>query len=106
MNGDTPMAIYLTMDLPVSRADIEAVSKAMGVLEDVPDGLIMHVCTETDGGVRVTDIWDSQEHFEAFRETRLNPTVGRVMAERGVELGGPPPDPEYSDAFDLVHGKA
>jgi hypothetical protein len=29
-----------------------------------------------------------------------------VMAERGVELDGPPPDPEYSEVFDLVQGKA
>jgi hypothetical protein len=79
----------------------------MGVRDDVPDGLLVHVAFDLpDGGVRIVDLWESQEHFETFRENRLNPTLGKVMADRGVELDGPPPEPQYSEVFDLVQGKA
>jgi hypothetical protein len=101
------MAILMTMDLPVTRADIEAVSNAMGVREDVPDGLIVHVAfARPEGGVRIVDVWESQEQFESFRDNRLNPTLGKVLPERGIEMDGPPPEPEYSEVFDLVQGKA
>ena len=38
-----------------------------------------------EGSFRVSEIWDSQEQFEAFGE-RLMP----VLTEGGVELAGPP----------------
>ncbi|MDX6573686.1 MAG: hypothetical protein QOC86_2842 [Gaiellales bacterium] len=99
------MAIHMTMDLPVSRADIEAVSNAMGVRDDVPDGLILHVAFDLpEGGIRIVDVWESQKHFESFRDSRLNPTLGKVLPERGIEMDGPPPDPQYSEVYDLVHG--
>jgi hypothetical protein len=60
------------------------------------------VATETPGGTHVVDLWESQAAFEAFRDERLLPTMMRVLAERGVDLGGPPPDPTYVEAFDVV----
>ena len=49
------------------------------------DGLDYHVAFGADGTFRVSEIWDSQEQFEAFGE-RLMP----LLAEVGVELAGPP----------------
>lgn len=102
------MPIYMTMDVPVSRDDLEAVSNAMNVRDDVPDGLIAHVAMDLpDGaGIRVVDLWESAEHFAEFAETRLEPTMARVLAERGVELDGPPPEPTIIEAYDLVRGRA
>ncbi|MDX6366407.1 MAG: hypothetical protein QOK30_1483 [Nocardioidaceae bacterium] len=39
------MTVLLTMDLPVSREILEAVSSQMGVRDDPPDGLVVHVMT-------------------------------------------------------------
>jgi hypothetical protein len=50
-----------------------------------PDGLDYHVAFIAGGSFRVSEIWDSQEQFEAFGE-RLMP----ILAEGGVELAGPP----------------
>ena len=50
-----------------------------------PDGLEYHVAFTADGSFRVSEIWDSQEKFEAFGE-RLMP----ILTEGGVELAGPP----------------
>jgi hypothetical protein len=98
------MAVMMTMDLPVSRGDVEALSDAMGVRETVPQGLISHAVTETSGGIHVVDLWESEADFERFRDSQLLPTMEKVMAERGVHLDGPPPDPVIADAFDLVLG--
>lgn len=50
-----------------------------------PDGLELHVAFSSGGSFRVSEIWDSQEQFEAFGE-RLMP----ILQESGVELAGPP----------------
>ena len=49
-----------------------------------PDGLDLHVCFGTDGSLKVSEIWDSREQFEAFGE-RLMP----VLEEAGIEPGEP-----------------
>jgi hypothetical protein len=54
-------------------------------LEFPPDGMDYHVCFGTDGDLRVSEIWDSREQFEAFGE-KLMP----VLAEAGIEFSGEP----------------
>jgi hypothetical protein len=49
-----------------------------------PDGLDYHVCFGQDGDLRVSEIWDSQEKFEAFGE-KLMP----ILAEVGIQPGAP-----------------
>jgi hypothetical protein len=51
----------------------------------MPDGLDYHVAFGTKGDVRVSEIWDSKEQFEAFSK-RLMP----LLQEAGIELSGPP----------------
>jgi hypothetical protein len=49
------------------------------------EGLDYHVCFGPEGNLRVSEIWDSREQFEAFAE-RLVP----VLTEAGIELSGEP----------------
>jgi hypothetical protein len=49
-----------------------------------PEGMDYHVCFVADGNVRVSEIWDSREQFEAFGE-RLMP----VLADTGIDPGEP-----------------
>ena len=49
-----------------------------------PDGLEYHVAFLVDGGIRVSEIWDSREKWEAFGE-RLMP----VLKDVGIEPGQP-----------------
>jgi hypothetical protein len=46
--------------------------------------LVPHVAFLVDGGIRVSEIWDSREQFEAFGE-RLRP----VLSDIGIEPGEP-----------------
>jgi hypothetical protein len=50
-----------------------------------PEGLDYHVCFGSEGNLRVSEIWDSREQFEAFGE-RLMP----VLTEAGIEFSGEP----------------
>ena len=47
-----------------------------------PEGLEYHVCFGTDGNLRVSEIWSSQEQLDAFGK-RLMP----ILAEVGIEPG-------------------
>lgn len=58
-----------------------------------PDGLDYHVCFGTDGNLRVSEIWDSQEQLDAFGE-RLMP----VLSEVGIEPG----EPEVMEIHNIV----
>jgi hypothetical protein len=54
-------------------------------VEFPPDGLDYHVCFGSDGNLRVSEIWDSREQFEAYGK-RLMP----ILADAGIEFSGEP----------------
>ena len=58
-----------------------------------PDGLEMHVCFGSDGELRVSEVWDSAEQLDAFKD-RLLP----VLSEVGIDPG----KPEVVDVHNLV----
>ena len=67
----------------------EQYGEAVRKLEDQgafpPEGLDYHVCFGPDGDLRVSEIWDSPEQFQAFGE-RLLP----ILAAAGIEFSAPP----------------
>lgn len=75
----------------------EQYGRAVRMLEDrgafPPEGLDYHVCFGSDGNLRVSEIWDSQEQLEAFGR-RLMP----VLAEVGIEPG----QPEVHEVHNIV----
>ena len=50
-----------------------------------PDGLEYHIFFGSEGNLRVSEIWDSQEQMQAFGE-RLMP----ILADVGIEFSGAP----------------
>ena len=62
----------------------ETVRKLEEAGEIPADGLDYHVCFSGDGGLLVSEIWDSQEKFDAFGE-KLMP----VLSEVGIDAGEP-----------------
>jgi hypothetical protein len=73
---------------PDSATSTEQYDEALRLLEAdgplPPDGQDYHVCFVVDGNLRVSEIWDSQEKFEAFGE-RLMP----ILAQVGIDPGEP-----------------
>ncbi len=58
-----------------------------------PDGLQMHVLFGTEGDLKVSEIWESEEQCRAFGEQ-----IGPVLDEVGVQVGG---DPEVFEVHEL-----
>jgi hypothetical protein len=71
----------------------ETISKLEQQGDWPPDGLDYHVCFGPDDSIRVSEIWDSQEQFEAFGE-RLMP----VLADAGIEPG----EPEVTEVHNII----
>jgi hypothetical protein len=99
------MTVLMTIDLPISAEVLGAVSQEMGVRQNPPDGLIVHVTTETPQGCHIVDVWDSSELYEKFRDSRLMPAMGKIMSERGMAVPDSPPEAQYAEALDLVRGR-
>jgi hypothetical protein len=50
-------------------------------------GALFHWVTQTDNGFRVTDVWESQEAFQAFAEEHIGP--------KSAEAGLSEPNPTF-----------
>jgi hypothetical protein len=59
-----------------------------------PAGLEFHVAFRSNGDLRVTEIWDSREQFDAFGE-RLMP----VLKDVGIEFSG---EPEMLEIHNII----
>jgi hypothetical protein len=76
----------------VTREQYDAVRNALQDAGDWPaDGLEVHVCFGDESDIRVSEIWESREKFEAF-----GPTLMPEIEKAGIQLAG---EPEVYDAF-------
>jgi hypothetical protein len=58
--------------------------------KELPDGCLMHMVTETPGGFRVTEVWESHEQSDRFGADVLRPMVLRLAGEQASAGGAPP----------------
>lgn len=59
-----------------------------------PNGMDYHVLFGSEGNLRVSEIWDSRDQFQAFGE-RLMP----ILADIGIEFSG---EPEVFEVHNIV----
>ena len=57
------------------------------------DGLDYEICFGSDGHMKVSQVWDSQEQMQAFGE-RLRP----ILAELGIDPG----EPEVVEVHNII----
>lgn len=76
------MAVCLLMHFAGVGADkYESVMKELGLQGDNPDWpsrIISHVAGFSSDGMYVVDVWESQEDFDSFLESRLKPAFEAV----------------------------
>jgi hypothetical protein len=75
------MAVAVVMDF--EGATLEQYDEVIARMNFPPDGSgapggLFHWCTATDTGVRITDVWESQETFEAFANDQIGPVTQQV----------------------------
>src|SRR5579863_370518 len=56
----------------------DALRESVGWDRDVPAGMRFHVASFGDGVLRMTDVWDSEELFGAFVQTRILPGLRQL----------------------------
>jgi len=70
----------------VTKDQYDSVRNALEEAGDWPaDGCELHLCFGDQQDIRVSEVWESQEKFEAFGET-LRPR----LEEAGIQLSGQP----------------
>jgi hypothetical protein len=56
----------------------DALRELVGWDRDVPEGMHFHVASFGDGILRMTDVWDTEDQFDAFVQTRIVPGFQRL----------------------------
>ena len=87
----------ITVIFPPTNMTAESYDEAVRRLEaagaGAPPGRQHHVCFGTSGQLRVVDVWDSLEAFEAFGET-----LGPILEAVGIEAA----EPEISETHNII----
>jgi hypothetical protein len=82
------MAVAFVLDFEGGTLEqYDAVIEKMGLEREgaAPEGALFHWVTKTDSGIRVTDVWHSQEAFDNFAQTQIGPlTQAEGMSEPTV----------------------
>jgi hypothetical protein len=70
----------------VSKQQYDALRGDFEAAGDWPaEGCQLHVCFGPENDIRVSEVWDSQEHFQAWGDK-----LGPKMEQAGLQLSGEP----------------
>ena len=77
-------------ELPISRDQYDRLN---GEIAEDPEGLILHTAAEHGGGMRIIDVWESEEAYRRFEQETLMPATERAGLD--APSGEPPPLDSY-----------
>ncbi len=92
------MSVAVVMDFEgATLAQYDDVIDRMGFEPGGPGGPggLFHWVTATDSGIRVTDVWESAEHFQRFADERIGP----ITTEAGFPA---PPSITFYDVHNIL----
>jgi hypothetical protein len=70
-----------------TESTYEKVVEEINLKGDPPKGLLLHVASFDDKGLRVTDVFETEEDFHNFTKDRLMPVAGEmVKTEPEIEI--------------------
>jgi hypothetical protein len=88
------MAVFMELEFDGFTTDqYDAVDNALDSKGNPPDGLIAHSARMDGDTLRILDIWESPEAFEAFAESRLGRTIGQTLGDDAPA----PPEPKFTE---------
>jgi len=92
------MTVAIVMDF--DGGTVEQYDRVIELMGFTPGGRgavggLFHWVTAVDGGIRVTDVWESREQFDAFAAERIGP----LAAQAGVPE---PPRLTYYDVHNFL----
>lgn len=96
------MSYAVVYDVPASEQTYRRVSAAIG--DAKPEGLMVHLVLQAEGGLRHIGIWDSQQHWQRFRDERLQPAVHALFTAAGATQMPPGPQVQEFKLIDIQIG--
>jgi hypothetical protein len=72
--------------------------------DEQPEGLVVQLVVESDGGLRHLNVWESRQDWERYRDERVGPAVGKVLAAAGIDRRPPEPVEQRLDVVDVLTG--
>jgi len=80
------MAVGFILDFPGATTDqYDQVLEKMGLEGHLPAGALFHAAGEGPDGLRVVDVWESDEAFQRFAEEQIGPFSAEVgIAEPNI----------------------
>lgn len=80
------MSVFFILDFPEATMDqYDRVIERMDLGGEVAPGAVFHVAGPHAGGLRVIDVWDDEDAYNAFAETKIGPlTAAEGIAEPAV----------------------
>ncbi|MEO7371344.1 MAG: hypothetical protein ABI949_11210 [Ilumatobacteraceae bacterium] len=93
------MTYAFTQDVPINAEFYQQIVDKLG--DEPAKGLITHLAIERpEGGLRYVDVWESEDDFDNFVETRLHPVVHELL--HGIFGDDLPPEPERT-MISVIH---
>jgi hypothetical protein len=72
-------AFVAVIEIPGLRTDqYDAILERMDVVNRPSPSIYLHICAPTDDGLRITELWDSEEGFRRFIEERMFPAAAEL----------------------------
>jgi hypothetical protein len=84
---EAPMATVITQVWnSITPAQYDQIHAIVGWDVDVPAGMTFHVASFEGDTLRMLDIWDSEEQFMTFAQTRIMPCAAQLGLEGFPEM--------------------
>ncbi len=82
-------------DVPMPIEQYNAVMKELESAGQIaPAERLVHLCTPTAEGFRITEVWESHEAADRYGDDAIRPAIVRILGEEAI-AGGPPPNQEF-----------
>ena len=92
------MAVLVTQEFDASVEQYDKANEKIDPQSNPPDGLILHSGVDIGGGkMKVVDVWESADKFQAFADEKIGPVVAEVVGE-----DAPEPKIEIEELHDLI----
>jgi hypothetical protein len=79
------MSVVLMLEMPGMTPEVyEAINERIGFPGSAPEGLLAHIAAVEEAGMRVADVWESEQQFERFLQDELLPAMGEIDTEASI----------------------
>ena len=85
-----PWGATFDVSAPIENYD-ETIPLVEEITHGIPEGLIVHFASPTESGYRVTEVWQSEDHWKRFRTGVLTPLLQRLTGQEAPEQPDPQP---------------